>query len=564
MLSTNGTILWYCPRRFDEPSLLAGLLDSRGGDWQVMLEGAVPAGRSYVDQSGVLETRLRIESGDLTITDWMPVGDGAPKGAICRCLSAAPADVRLRLSPRPDYARVSAEISSQGPCAASLGGGVHLYASHPLILGDDAVSFVVPAGETGWAVLSDDSMPNSPSRDDLEWWLRCTKTHWKGLASNDDLTGPYYTELASSLRAIRLLTHAESGGIVAAATTSLPEVLGGKKNWDYRYAWLRDAGMISSALVRLAGDVTTARRYLDFICHACGSSKSYPLAILVNLDGKPVPKEQKLGLRGYANSRPVKIGNLAGDQLQLDAFANVILAAKLLYRIIEDRPHWDTLVVLADFLAEHWQEPDHGIWEEAAEEQYTSNKVVVACALTSAAEYSDDPLQAGRWQRAASDIRAFVTQHCLTEGGAFAAVAGGKAVDVSAALFPAWGYIDAHAPEMVATMIALERDHSWKGLLYWRHLECEDASKEGTFLAGAFWVAQYWALYGDAGRAEAIISAAMAYANDLGLITEEADPRLPEDQAAMGNIPQSFVHAAFIGAVVDLREVLASTAAPLP
>ena len=363
-------------------------------------------------------------------------------------------------------------------------------------------------------------------------------------------TGRYTQEVSDSLRALRLLTHEPSGGIVAAATTSLPEVPGGGANWDYRYVWLRDAGMIVSALLHMSDDLAEGQRYLGFICSSRGSSSRYPVPVFATIDAAAAPAEASLALAGYRDSRPVRVGNGARDQLQLDGFANVLLAAKLLYQRSHDRPHWDTVAAIADFLSVHWREPDHGVWEEAATRQYTAGKAITACGLDSIAEFTPDPNQAQRWRAAVHDIRQFVASHCITSEGAYAVYAGSEAVDVTAALFPVWSYCAPDTPEMLATMAALERDCSWTGLLYWRHLECADARSEGAFLAATFWVAQYWVMRGDVDRVRRILDAALAFANDLGLFAEEGDPRTGQMQ---GNLPQAFVHAAFIAAVTGLN-----------
>lgn len=246
------------------------------------------------------------------------------------------------------------------------------------------------------------------------------------------------------------------------------------------------------------------------------------------------------------------IGNVAKDQLQLDAYGNVLLAAKLIYSRFETREHWSLVAEIADFLSDRWHEPDYGIWEEQEKHQYTSSKVVVACGLKFIADLAENADQARRWRAAEQAIREFVAQHCLTSAGAYAAVAGGEDVDVTAALFPVWAYTAADTPEMLATMEALERDYA-TGYLYRRHLKSFDSQQEGIFLAGTLWVAQYWIMRQELQRARAIMDAALEYSNDLGLFAEEADP---ETGSMLGNFPQTFVHAAFIGAAIDLRAAL--------
>jgi GH15 family glucan-1,4-alpha-glucosidase len=549
VLDRLGGILWYCPRRFDQPSLLAALLDPKGGAWKPELPDARPGDRRYIGDSGVLETRLQTERGDWRITDFMPVGHDVPTGLLCRQFSSVPKNARILLEPRPDYARREAGLTQTDDASVLIDATHYLYASHPLVIEGSVVSFTLPEGEEGWAVLSDERIA-PPDQVKLASWLAATLEYWADLSGGNTYSGPYEREVRASLRAIRLLSHEPSGGIVAAATTSLPELPGGDRNYDYRYVWLRDAGMIVSALTRLDGNPAEGERYLDFVCTSRGSSSEYPVAVFTTLDGEAAPEEEILEFEGYLGSRPVRIGNAAKEQMQLDAFGNVILAAKLIYRISDRRPHRDAVEEIADFLVEHWREPDHGIWEEQAKRQYTASKVIAACALESAAAYANDQAQAERWRAVVDDIRAFVASSCLTSGGAYAVFAGSEEVDVTAALFPVWAYTQADSPEMLATMAVLERDWSWQGLLYWRRLENAASREEGAFLACTFWVAQYWVMRGELERARRILDAGLEYANDLGLLAEEADPH---SGRMLGNIPQTFAHAAFIGAVVDLK-----------
>ncbi len=552
VVARDGTILWYCADRFDRPSLLAGLLDPEGGNWRVELAGAVPLDRRYLDTSTVLETRLRAPGGDWLLTDWMNSGPDASGGILCRAFGAPPSEARIVLRPRPDYARRRPQLTLQGD-AVVIDGAMMLQGSHPLEIDGDDVAMRLPQGEPGWAVLSD-MIIERPEDSQIARWRDATLQHWHGLAQGIEYCGVYRDEVAQSLRAIRMCSHEESGGIVAAVTTSLPEVPGGDRNWDYRYVWLRDAGMIVSALLRMKDTNREGRRYLDFICKSSDTSDKYPMAVFTTLDGSIAPGEEMLEMTGWSDSRPVRVGNGAGEQLQHDAFANVVLAAKLLYREIDagERPYWSIIEEISEFLVKNWHEPDHGIWEETPKLHYTSSKVVAACALESAAEHAEAG-QAARWTAAAAEIRDWVARHCLTPEGAYAVAAGRDEVDVSAALFPVWAYCDADSPEMLATIAALERDWSPDGLLYWRRLECADGRAEGVFIAATFWVAQYWVMRGDLDRTRAIIDAALAQANDLGLFAEEADPRSGD---MLGNLPQAFAHAAFIGAVIDLDAAL--------
>ncbi|MBW4581038.1 MAG: hypothetical protein KME42_15840 [Tildeniella nuda ZEHNDER 1965/U140] len=542
LLTTTGTIVWYCPKQFDRPSLFAALLDPKGGSWALHLPNATFASRRYLEDSGILETTLTTPAGELHITDWMSMGDQTPRG-ICRRFSPVPAQLIVTLQAAPDYARRAPNLHHQNQCIQI--DQHYLYASHPLKIVSEHVELTIPVGEAGWTTLVDEPLTEPIA---LDTWLETTLECWRQIASHAVYHGPYERQVAASMRALRLLTFEETGGVIAAPTIALPEVIGGKRNYDYRYVWLRDAGMIVSALTRAGSDGTEERRFLDFIC-TCDRDGTLPIYPFSTINGQPVSHEETLALRGYRESTPVTIGNSASNQLQLDAYGNVLLAAKLIYSCFDTREHWSLIEQLADFLAAHWHKPDHGLWEEQVQQQYTSSKVIAACGLEYIAEFAQTDSQAQRWQTAAQAIRKFVTRECLTSAGAYAVVAGSDAIDVSAALFPVWGFTAPDTPEMLATIEGLERDYATANL-YRRHLEEFDSRQEGAFLAGTFWVAQYWIMRQDFQRVHAILSAALEYANDLGLFAEEADTKTGR---MLGNFPQTFVHAAFIGAVIDLK-----------
>lgn len=550
LVHANGSIVWYCPGRFDRASLFAALLDGRrGGHWA--FQSPVHAdGRDYIGDSAVLETRLATDTGRFSVRDWMPMGPGCPR-AICRMFSAPPQALRVVLQPAPDYGDSTVELVA-GDGVVCINRKWWFYSDCDVQLADAAIVFELPRGKPVWAVLADHPLAQT-SAAQVQGWHDCTVAEWRQVASHITYHGPFEAQAAQSLRALRLLTFAENGGIVAAATTSLPEVPGGSRNYDYRYVWMRDAGMIVSALVRAGSAGPDERRFLDFICSSRQDAADTPLLPpFLSLDFAPAPDESHIALAGFQDSRPIRVGNGANHQLQLDGFANVLLAAKLIYARHGSREHWDTVRRIADFLADNWHRPDYGIWEEHEPRQYTSSKAIVSCGLRYIADFADDPAQSARWRQAARQVDAYIAAHCLTAEGAYAAFAGSPAVDVSAILLPAWGYCDADTPQMLATIAALERDYC-RGDLYWRHLEELEPFREGAFLAGTIWVAQYWVLRRDLDRAQRILEAALGYANDLGFFAEEADPG---SETMLGNFPQTFVHASLIGAVIDYRDAL--------
>ena len=424
VLDALGDVLWYCPRRFDGPSIVGALLDPAAGAWRIHLAGAASAGRRYIENSAVLETHLQAPDGRLIITDWMSVGDGAPQGLICRKFGVAPDTTRVSLALCPDYPRRDAK-ARRGKDEILIAGELHLYASHPTIIDDRGVHFVLNKGEDGWAVLSDAQLA-IPRRDDLDRWLAATLAYWRQLASRTFYNGPYREAVEASLRALRLLTYEPTGGILAAATTSLPEVLGGKRNYDYRYVWLRDAAMIVRALIHGEKEGSSERRFLEFIHRSKRASRRLPLAPAATVFYQTTPRQRSLSLSGYRDSRPVRVGNHARLQLQMSAYGNVLLAAKLIYETYQAREHWEIVELIADFLAEHWRRPDNGIWEEPKRRQYTVSKVLAACGLEAVAGLTGDKERALRYREAAQEIRRFVSKKCLTGYGAYGAVAGGK------------------------------------------------------------------------------------------------------------------------------------------
>ena len=306
--------------------------------------------------------------------------------------------------------------------------------------------------------------------------------------------------------------------------------------------------MIVSALTRAGSDGVEERNFLSFMCSAMHRIPK-PVVPMLTLDEQPAGTQQDLDFRGYKSSRPVQYGNGASNQLQLDANSNLIIAAKVIYNRYGTREHWDTVERMADFLVENWDKPDHGIWEESDNFQYTSSKVVASISLKYIAAHSQDESQKKRWLDTSKQIREYIEKNCLTSEGAYAVYAGSEDVDVSAALFPVWGFTEADTPQMLQTIDRLEGGYCQNNL-YRRHLVNFDSNREGAFLAGTCWVAQYWVMRQNREKFEQIIGAALRFMNDAGIMPEEGDPETGE---WLGNVPQAFVHASLIGAVIDYK-----------
>lgn len=545
LLDKRGNMVWYCPKRFDNPSFFAALLDpEKGGMWRFDLEGLAFEKRNYLEDSALLQTHFAGQNGSLLLEDWMPL-NGSFYG-FCRSLSTAPVGYKVHISHRPNYNRQLPVLKQKEERHVTLEYDFHLYASHALVVEKDFISCQVPAGEEAWFIMAEKALDKP--EEQLDESRELTLKNWREIANHITYKGPYEEELRNSLRLLRMLTYAENGGIIAAATTSMPEVLGGGRNYDYRYVWLRDAAMIVSALARAGSDGEEERRFLSFMCSAMQRIPK-PVVPMLTLDEQPAGTEQELDFKGYRNSRPVRYGNGANSQLQLDANSNVIIAAKVIYNRYGTREHWDTVQQMADFLVQNWHKQDHGIWEETEKHHYTSSKVISSICLKYIAEHSQDEKQKKRWQDTAAQIRQYVEENCLTSDGAYAVYAGSEAVDVSAVLFPIWGFIEADSPQMLKTIEKLERGYCQNNL-YRRHLVEYDSQEEGAFLAGTLWVAQYWVMRHNQEKFEEIMKAALRFMNDVGIMPEEGDPVTGE---WLGNVPQAFVHASLIGAVVDYK-----------
>ncbi len=547
VIDRRGDICWYCPGQFDSPSLFASLLDQhKGGGWHLELPQDYRVERRYLGKSSILESRFHSDNDSFVVTDWMPMDEYFT--GICRLFSPGAFPVTNNIIPAPGYGQQETLIRKIDTHSLAVNDSIFMVFSHPPTYNGRQIIFTIPAGEEGWAILSDKEIKGE-GRQMLDDSLQKTQQKWETLHAGFSYEGPFQDAVFDSLRAIQQLTHEPSGGIIAAITTSLPEVLGGERNYDYRYVWLRDASMIVSAITRAGSMKKDALRFLDFICSARGNIRGYATTPFVTLDKKAASSEQYLDFEGYAGSRPVRVGNNANEQLQLDAGSNILLAAKLIYGKYNTRQHWNTIEEIAEFLVGNWQKEDNGIWEEHVSRQFTSSKVIMAVALEYISEYSESVPQQEAWRQAARDIREFVSKECITPSGSYAVYAGSEDVDVTATLFPEWGYCPAGTPEMVITVEELEARYCRNNLVY-RNLLLFDSRQEGAFLAASFWMAQYWIMRGNQQKSKEYIEAALRYKNDLGLFAEEADP---DSDDMLGNFPQSFVHASFIGAAVDYK-----------
>lgn len=576
LISRDGSIDWLCVPRFDSPAVFAALLDSaRGGRFRIRPAGAFHATRRYVGESAALETTFQTDTGRLRLTDVMPVAAEAdkqrelwPDHEILRVLECLDGEVALEIlfDPRPGYAtRVPSVretgaggwlVCEEGPLALSLHSELPLRTLSGT--GGARGDVVLRQGERRTLALAfAHQLPLivPPAGEAAEMRLRRSIRWWEQWAGRCRYDGPYRDAVVRSALTLKLLSYAPSGAIVAAATTSLPESLGGVRNWDYRYCWLRDASFTLRALFDLGFDVE-GEAFLSWMLHA--TRLTWPrLQILYDVYGEArLPERELSHLDGYAGSRPVRVGNAAAGQVQIDTYGEVIDAA---YRYVcrggrIDRTTGRMLSGLATTVCRLWREPDEGIWEiRGGQRHHTFSKAMCWIALERLVRLA----QAGHLrvsvpalEREMIAIRSAVESHGYSERvQSYVSVFDGDEVDASLLLLSLYGYADPASPRMRATCRRIREQLGVNGLLY-RYLDDDGLpGGEGAFGICSFWAAECRALEGDADGAAADFEHVLSFASDLGLFAEEIDPATG---GALGNFPQAFTHVGLINAASTL------------
>ena len=575
LISREGSLDWLCWPRFDSPSLFAALLDkTKGGRFAVRPVGAFSSVRRYVADTNVLETTFRTSAGVVRLTDLMPVCSEEDRGRelwpqheVLRAIECQSGEVELEIvcDPRPDYARTMPRFRDRGRLGfyyehcntvlilrsdlpltfsddlASAGGRVTLkagdrrYLSLAFSQGEPAVIPVLGAGAERKILMS------------IGWW--------KQWASRCTYRGPYREAVVRSALTLKLMAYAPSGAVIAAPTTSLPEQLGGVRNWDYRYCWLRDASLTLQALFDL-GYPAEAESFLSWLIHT--TRITWPeLQVLYDIYGRPDLRERELDhLAGFAGSRPVRVGNAAEDQFQLDIYGEVLDAV---YQFVQrggflDRATRRMLVAFGETLCRRWREPDEGIWEIRAERrQHTYSKAMCWVALDRllrlhAAGWVRVPVE--KFTREQAAIRDQIERDGFNEAiGSYVSVLGGKAVDASLLQLGRYGYADPASARMRSSLRTIQARLGRNGLLY-RYLTDDGLPPgEGAFGICSFWVAAAQGLAGDPEGAKKTFEQLLRHANDVGLFAEEIDP---ENGVALGNFPQAFTHVGLIDAALRL------------
>ena len=570
LIGRDGSVDWLCLPRFDSPACFAALVGGpENGRWLLGPVDQAECSRRYVGHSTVLESTYTTSTGTVRVTDVMPVNDG--RADLVRRIVGVEGTVRMRhewlvrfgygkVRPwvhRDDAHGVEVITAVAGPERLMLRGTRLPEAVDGLHVDE----FDVGAGdELTFATTylpSHRPLPRTLELEErLEETLR-TSEEWAAKCAYD---GPHREDVLRSLLTLRVLTHSATGGIVAAPTTSLPEDFGGERNWDYRYCWLRDAALTLQSFLA-CGYLDEARLWRDWLLRAVAGDPA-DLQIMYAVDGsRDLPERELDHLAGYADSRPVRIGNGAVSQRQSDVLGAVMYALEMGrdLGLPESDDSWALQCALVDDLAEHWQTPDHGLWEiRGPEQHFTHSRVMVWVAFDRAVAACEDhglPGPVDRWRTVRDEVRAEVLDKGFdAERNTFTQHYDTTAVDAALLMLPAVGFIDGDDPRMLGTIAAIEEELMYDGLLLRYRTETGVDGLSGgehPFLACSFWLVTAYAMAGLVDKAEALMERLLKIPNDLGLLPEEYDP---VRQRFVGNFPQAFSHLTLVGAAIALAD----------
>jgi GH15 family glucan-1,4-alpha-glucosidase len=582
LVATDGTIDWYCCPRFDSPSVFARILDGRrGGYFRVAPEheGYVVK-QLYFPDTAVLITRFMSEEGVAEIIDFMPIADNptvaTDRHRIVRVMRGVRGEMRLRLecAPRFAYARErnALEITEQGAVFTGRDLRLTLHGAPGLEqVGEDVrLSRVIRANETFAVVLeSAAETPPRPVPYDEVWALfEGTAGFWRSWIAASTYRGRWREMVGRSAMTLKLMTYAPTGALVAAPTTALPEQLGGERNWDYRYTWVRDASYSVGALLALGytEEPYAFLRWLrDRIEQHVGTA-SGPLKIMYRVDGSSDLVEESLDhLDGYRNSRPVRIGNGAADQLQLDIYGEATFALRQAGggRAPIGHRGWVDIRRIVDWLAQNWDQPDEGVWEtRGGRQNFTYGRVMSWVALDGAIRLARElgrPADVAGWTVARDAVYEQIMEKCWNPAReAFVQYPGSDVMDASILAMPLTGFIMPVDPAWVSTLDAIEQELVSDSLVYRYNPSASPdglSGDEGTFSICTFWYVDALARSGRLEQARYVFEKMLTYANHVGLFSEEISST--GDQ--LGNFPQAFSHLSLIGAAVQLNTALDRT-----
>ncbi|MCQ4079256.1 glycoside hydrolase family 15 protein [Streptomyces sp. RB6PN25] len=579
LVTSDGSVDWLCLPRFDSPALFARLLDEDAGHWSIRPAAPAEVSRRYVEETLVLETTFRTTGGTAVLRDALALGrrerghalGAASPGVLLRQITCTEGQVPIEIAyaPRPEFGLVHPLLTPVRGGLAGYGGAHVLLLSTSVDLrvsGSTAYSQITlrAPDRLGFALHVGPAWGNEPTRwragcirrrlnDTVEGWRSWSRLH-RGYV------GPWQHEVGHSGRVLRALTFAPTGAIVAAATTSLPERAGGTRNWDYRYTWVRDASFTLQALATAACE-KEKNKFFGFVARAAATQlhRGADLPIMYGIGGERDLSERPLPhLTGWRDSNPVRTGNDAWRQRQLDVYGELLDAAHQTIPSGEwlDTPTRTFLLQAADTAARRWTEPDQGIWERRGPSRHFLHSKLMCWVALDRAIAMAPALQAdecvSHWQHERAEIRQAIEQRGWNPRlGAFTQAFDSDDLDASALMLPIVGFLPPQDPRVQSTVLAVATGLTDRNGLIRRYLADEIEEVEGAFLLCTFWLAHALALTGHTTHARQVFQTAIARANDVGLLAEETDSITGE---ALGNFPQAFSHIGLINAARAIRD----------
>jgi GH15 family glucan-1,4-alpha-glucosidase len=571
LVSRSGSIDWLCWPRFDSAACFAALLGGPGnGRWLISPTARADVTRNYVDDTLIVETHFKLPDGEVSVVDFMPprLGDGDENVSdLVRLVvgRGGKVSMQMELILRFDYgASVPWVQKLQGePGISAVAGPDRVLLRTPVALNGEnnrtLASFTIGVGETVPFVLSHQPshLPIVEGIDPTKS-LQQTRSAWNSWSGKCNYAGPFRDAVVRSILTLKALTFRPTGGIVAAPTTSLPEKLGGVRNWDYRHCWVRDATLTLLSLMH-TGYFEEATNWRSWLLRAVAGSPEQ-MQIMYGLGGeRRLPEWIIDWLPGYEGASPVRVGNDAAGQLQLDVFGELMDAFFQGRRsgLQFDAIAWALQTAILNHLESVWKEPDEGIWEtRGGRQHFTFSKVMAWVAFDRGIQTIEDdgvPGPLDRWRAIRQKIHDEICRNAVDpDGGHFVQAYGSFAVDASLLLLPQVGFLPATDPRMVATVTAIEKRLMVDGyLLRYDHRHTEDGlpDNEGVFLACSFWLVDVLVLQGKFKKAKALFERLLALRNDVGLLSEEYDPAT---RRLIGNFPQAFSHVGLINSALNL------------
>lgn len=572
LVGRNGTIDWCCFPSFHSPSVFAGLLDDEsGGQFAIDLIDGSPVQQYYEPKTNVLHTTLATQSGEICITDFMPVfmnrGELTTTDEIIRLVQCTEGQVTVRITftPQLDYARgeTTLDVVDAGCLATNRSETLTLVSPIEFDIDDHGTTSTVDLHaeeELLFVCRYGESNPDRGNPEIAHRKLEHTKQYWEHWSNRCEYDGPWEEAVLRSALTLKLLTDGSTGALVAAATTSLPEIPGGTRNWDYRYTWIRDAIFSDWSVYQLGYHELGIQ--FQHLLHRILDPEAIPP--LVDIEGNPVPDEERLDhLDGYRGTSVIRIGNAAADQNQWGSYGALVDGIYFSHRElggVNKTVYEDIVRPVVEYICTVWNQPDYGIWEVRGEKRhFTTSKMWCWVALDRgikiAAElgYRDD---VERWQPHRATIREDIFENGWSETlDAFKIAYGTEALDASVLLMPLVGFLPARHSKMKRTIESIEENLSAGPLLYRYRPEEVDSdsidSDDSTFTTCSFWLVACLTRLGRTDEARDLFECLLNYSNHLGLYAEELDP---ETGTQWGNFPQAYVHMGVINAAVELSQ----------